>query len=178
MLVTERPSHLRDHAGQIAFPGGKIDALDTTPLSAALREAEEEIGLDGRFIEPIGYLDVHATPSGFRILPVVALVGEGFSLRINSGEVTNAFEVPLAFLMAPQNYQRETAQWNALSTTVSAISFNGRKIWASRLAYSAIFASGFTRIRRLSAKGILRPWFCFAQSLSGSLVPRVRCQLD
>ena len=89
VLFTERTSHLRDHAGQIAFPGGKIDALDATPSVAALREAEEEIGLDKRFIEPIGYLDVHVTPSGFRILPVVARVHEGFSLRINSDEVTD-----------------------------------------------------------------------------------------
>ena len=129
VLFTERPSHLRDHAGQIAFPGGKIDALDTTPLGAALREAEEEIGLDKRFIEPIGYLDVHVTPSGFRILPVLARVHEGFSLRINSGEVTDAFEAPLAFLMARQNHKREAAQWNTLPTSVYAISFNGRKIW-------------------------------------------------
>jgi len=129
VLFTERPSHLRDHAGQIAFPGGKIDALDTTPLGAALREAEEEIGLDKRFIEPIGYLDVHVTPSGFRILPVLGRVHKGFSLRMNSGEVTDAFEMPLAFLMAPQNYKRETARWNTLPTSVYAISFDGRKIW-------------------------------------------------
>jgi 8-oxo-dGTP pyrophosphatase MutT (NUDIX family) len=129
VLFTERPSHLRDHAGQIAFPGGKIDALDTSPLGAALREAEEEIGLDKRFIEPIGYLDVHVTPGGFRILPVVARVHEGFSLRINSSEVGDAFEVPLAFLMAPQNHKREAAQWNTLPTSVYAISYDGRKIW-------------------------------------------------
>ncbi|TYL80832.1 CoA pyrophosphatase [Bradyrhizobium cytisi] len=129
VLFTERPSHLRDHAGQIAFPGGKIEALDLTPVGAALREVEEEVGLDKRFIEPIGYLDVHVTPSGFRILPVLARVREGFSLRIESGEVAAAFELPLAFLMAPQNYRRETAQWNALPTSVYSISFNGRRIW-------------------------------------------------
>jgi hypothetical protein len=72
---------------------------------------------------------VHVTPSGFRILPVVARVHEGFSLQINSGEVTDAFEMALAFLMAPQNYKRESAQWNTLPTSVCAISFNGRKIW-------------------------------------------------
>jgi 8-oxo-dGTP pyrophosphatase MutT (NUDIX family) len=74
--ATQRTSHLADHAGQIAFPGGKIDAVDASLAAAALREAEEEIALDRRFVEPIGYLDVHITPSGFRILPTLARVRE------------------------------------------------------------------------------------------------------
>ena len=74
MLLTQRSAHLNDHAGQISFPGGKIDATDASPLDAALREAEEEIGLDREFIDPIGYLDLYATGFGFRILPTVARV--------------------------------------------------------------------------------------------------------
>jgi 8-oxo-dGTP pyrophosphatase MutT (NUDIX family) len=131
VLFTQRTAHLADHAGQIAFPGGKIDAVDASPAAAALREAEEEISLDRRFVEPIGYLDVHITPSGYRIVPTLARVHEGFSLRLNRDEVEDAFEVPLAFLMAPQNHKRQRAEWNGLTTSVYAIQFNHRNIWGA-----------------------------------------------
>ena len=94
-LRTELPSH----PGQIAFPGGKIDPDDATPAAAALREAEEEIGLTHELIEPIGYLDLYLTFSGFRILPTVARVSPDYRLALNEREVADAFEVPLAFLM-------------------------------------------------------------------------------
>ena len=81
VLLTQRSAHLNDHAGQISFPGGKIDATDASPLDAALREAEEEVGLKREFIEPIGYLDLYATGFGFRILPTVARVRPGFKLQ-------------------------------------------------------------------------------------------------
>jgi 8-oxo-dGTP pyrophosphatase MutT (NUDIX family) len=129
VLFTERTAHLVDHAGQIAFPGGKIDAVDASPAAAALREAEEEIALDRRFVEPIGYLDTHMTPSGYRVVPTLARVREGFSLRFSRNEVVDAFEVPLAFLMEPQNYRRERAEWNGLPTSVYAIAFSERNIW-------------------------------------------------
>ena len=106
VLLTQRAAHLNDHAGQISFPGGKIDATDASPLDTALREAEEEIGLDREFVDPIGYLDLYATGFGFRILPTVARVRPGFKLRVNKAEVDDAFEVPLAFLMDPANHQR------------------------------------------------------------------------
>jgi 8-oxo-dGTP pyrophosphatase MutT (NUDIX family) len=76
VLFLERTAHLADHAREIAFPGGKIDPVDASPAAAALREAEEEVSFDRRFVEPIGYLDVHVTPSGYRILPVLARVRE------------------------------------------------------------------------------------------------------
>jgi 8-oxo-dGTP pyrophosphatase MutT (NUDIX family) len=129
VLFTQRTGHLGDHAGQVSFPGGKIEADDVSPAAAALREAEEEIALDRRFVEPMGYLDVQITPSGFRILPTVARVREGFAVQVNRGEVEDAFEVPLAFLMDPQNYRRESADWNGLTVSVYAIPFNGRSIW-------------------------------------------------
>src|SRR3954471_13414362 len=87
VLLTQRAAHLSDHAGQISFPGGKIDATDASPLDAALREAEEEVGLNRDFIEPIGYLDLYGTAFGFRILPTVARVKPGFNLTINHSEV-------------------------------------------------------------------------------------------
>jgi 8-oxo-dGTP pyrophosphatase MutT (NUDIX family) len=103
--------------------------LMRAPAAAALREAEEEVSLDRRFVEPIGYLDVHVTPSGYRILPVLARVREGFSVRFGRDEVKDTFEVPLVFLMTPQNHRREKVDWNGLITSVYAISFNDRKIW-------------------------------------------------
>jgi 8-oxo-dGTP pyrophosphatase MutT (NUDIX family) len=129
VLFTQRTAHLSDHAGEVSFPGGKIDAADNSPVAAALREAEEEVSLDRQFVEPIGYLDVHVTPSGYRILPVLARVHEGFSLHFNRGEVNDTFEAPLAFLMTAQNHRREKAEWNGLTTSVYAIPFNDRKIW-------------------------------------------------
>ena len=129
VLFTQRTSQLADHPGEIAFAGGKIDTLDASPAAAALREAEEEIGLDRRFIEPIGYLDVHVVPSGYRILPTLARVRDGFSLHFNPGEVTDAFEVPLVLLMTPGNYKRRIADWNGLRASVYAIQFKEYNIW-------------------------------------------------
>jgi len=131
VLLTQRTAQLADHAGQISFPGGKIDASDESPVAAALREAEEEIALPRRFVEPIGYLDVHMTPFGHRILPVLARVRPGFTVRFNKGEVDDAFEVPLAFLMTPQNHKRESRNWNGLTIRLYAMPFGGRNIWGA-----------------------------------------------
>jgi 8-oxo-dGTP pyrophosphatase MutT (NUDIX family) len=145
VLFTLRTAHLNDHAGQISFPGGKIDAGDKSPSAAALREAEEEIALPRRFVEPLGYLDVHMTPFGHRILPVLARVQPGFALRFNKGEVDDAFEVPLPFLMTPQNYKRESRNWNGLTLNLYAIPFDGRKIWG---ATAAIIRNLYERVHR------------------------------
>ncbi|MFX5854698.1 CoA pyrophosphatase, partial [Acinetobacter baumannii] len=90
VLLTQRSPHLSSHAGQISFPGGKIDAGDASPMEAALREADEDVGLAREFIEPIGYLDLYGTAFGFRILPTVAKVKPGFTLKINESEVVDA----------------------------------------------------------------------------------------
>jgi 8-oxo-dGTP pyrophosphatase MutT (NUDIX family) len=129
VLLTQRTAALPDHAGQIAFPGGKIDAQDETPLAAALREAEEEIGLDRRLVHPIGYLDLYMTTLGYRIVPTVARVDPGFRLTLNASEVDDAFEVPLAFLMQPDNHQRHSRPWKGLTRTYYAIPFAERYIW-------------------------------------------------
>jgi 8-oxo-dGTP pyrophosphatase MutT (NUDIX family) len=129
VLLTQRTSHLPNHAGQIAFPGGKIDEGDDGPLGAALREAEEEIGLMHEFVEPIGYLDLYLTFSGFRVLPLVARVRTPYPLSINPNEVVDAFEVPLAFLMDTANHQRNSRDWKGIRREYYAMPFGDRYIW-------------------------------------------------
>jgi 8-oxo-dGTP pyrophosphatase MutT (NUDIX family) len=129
VLLTQRAVHLPDHAGQIAFPGGKIDKGDATPMAAALREADEEIGLADKYIEPIGYLDLYLTTLGYRIVPTLARVRPGFSLALNRSEVDDTFEVPLAFLMEATNHQRHSREWQGMTRTYYAIPFGERYIW-------------------------------------------------
>jgi 8-oxo-dGTP pyrophosphatase MutT (NUDIX family) len=129
VLLTLRTADLASHSGQIAFPGGKIDASDASPLAAALRETEEEIGLDRRSIDPVGYLDLYLTFSGFRILPVLARVEPGYRLKINPSEVAEAFEVPLEFLMHPDNHQRHKRDWRGIERQYYAMPFGERYIW-------------------------------------------------
>jgi 8-oxo-dGTP pyrophosphatase MutT (NUDIX family) len=129
VLLTLRTAELASHAGQVAFPGGKIDAADESPVAAALRETTEEIGLVPTLVEPIGYLDLYLTFSGFRILPTVARVKPGFTLTLNPREVTETFEVPLAFLMTPDNHQRKIRDWNGIQREYYAMPFENRYIW-------------------------------------------------
>jgi 8-oxo-dGTP pyrophosphatase MutT (NUDIX family) len=131
VLLTRRTAHLKDHAGQISFPGGKIDAGDASPAAAAIREAEEEIGLDPRLVTPVGYLDLYMTTLGFRIVPTLARVAPGFRLRLNRAEVDDAFEVPLAFLMAPENHKLHSRDWNGMTRTFYAMPFGARYIWGA-----------------------------------------------
>jgi 8-oxo-dGTP pyrophosphatase MutT (NUDIX family) len=145
VLLTQRAAHLHDHAGQISFPGGKIDPADASPLDAALREAWEEIGLAREFIDPIGYLDLYGTSFGFRILPTVARVRPGFELRINEAEVVDAFEVPLAFLMDPANHQVHSKEFRGIARSYYAMPFADRYIWGAtagilRVLYERIWA--------------------------------------
>ncbi|WP_458761373.1 CoA pyrophosphatase [Afipia sp. TerB] len=131
VLLTKRAEHLNDHAGQISFPGGKIDPTDNTPLDAALREADEEIGLKRNFIDPVGYLDIYATSFGFRILPTLARVRPGFELAINATEVDDVFEVPLAFLMDPVNHKLGTKEFRGMKRSFYEMPYEHRYIWGA-----------------------------------------------
>ena len=106
VLLTERTAHLRGHAGQVAFPGGGRDPDDSSAIATALRETEEEIGVVSGSIEVIGQLPEYLTGTGYRITPVVGLVQPDLTLRLDSFEVAEAFEVPLAFLMDPRHHER------------------------------------------------------------------------
>ena len=129
VLLTVRTPDLTSHAGQIAFPGGKIDPHDETPLAAAIREGEEEIGLDRDLIDPIGYLDLYLTFSGFRILPVLVRVAPDYKLTVNPSEVAEAFEVPLSFLMEPANHAQKTREWRGIQRTYWEMPYGERYIW-------------------------------------------------
>jgi 8-oxo-dGTP pyrophosphatase MutT (NUDIX family) len=131
VILTQRTQHLSSHAGQIAFPGGKIDPEDETPVDAALREAEEEIGLARNFVEPVGYLDVLLTPLGFRILPVLARVRPGFELNVNAYEVDDVFEVPLSFLMDPLNHKLKAREYRGIQRPFYEMPYGERYIWGA-----------------------------------------------
>ena len=114
VLLTERTKHLSSHSGQIAFPGGKADKDDASPVATALRETFEEIGLPASFVQVLGELPLYVTGSAFLITPVVALVRPGFTLALNDFEVADAFEVPLDFLMNPSHHQRHSFEWEGV----------------------------------------------------------------
>ena len=131
VILTQRPHGMRDHSGQIAFPGGKIDPADASPCAAALREADEEIGLRADRIVPLGYLDPYVTGTGFRVVPTVARVLPPFSLALDPREVADAFEVPLAFLMNPANHQQHVRDVAAGRRRFYAMPFEDRFIWGA-----------------------------------------------
>jgi len=130
-LLTRRASSLATHSGQVAFPGGRIDESDRDPADAAMREAMEEIGLARELITPLGYLEPYLSGTGFRIVPVVALVRPGFTLHLNPSEVVDAFEVPFDFLMSPDNHLRHNREWRGLIRSYYAMPYGEHYIWGA-----------------------------------------------
>jgi 8-oxo-dGTP pyrophosphatase MutT (NUDIX family) len=129
VILTQRAAALRVHSGQIAFPGGKMEPQDASPAATAIREAEEEIGLARDHIEVLGYLGAYLTRTGFRVIPVVARVAWPFDLRLDPAEVTEAFEVPFAFLMSEANHQLREREWKGLPRQFYAMPYQDRNIW-------------------------------------------------
>ena len=146
VILTERTEHLPSHAGQIAFPGGKVETYDASPLAAALREAREEIALDQAFIEPLGFLPPYRTGTGFIITPAVALVRPGFKLVRDPAEVADVFEVPFAFLMDETNHRIDSRVWRGAERRFYAMPYGERYIWGAtagilRTLYRRLFSA-------------------------------------
>jgi len=151
VLLTQRTSHLRDHAGQVSFPGGRVEALDQSPIHTALRETEEEIGMGPEHVEVIGYLPEYRTSTGFRVTPVVGLVRPPFILRPDPFEVAEVFEVPLAFLLDPANRQRHSREWRGQLRHYFAMPYGDYFIWGATAGMIVSLAE------RLGCSGPLKP---------------------
>lgn len=131
VLLTRRTERLRHHAGQVSFPGGGIDPLDASPAQAALREANEEIGLPAGQARPLGYLDPYLTVTGYRVLPVLAIVETGFSPLANPAEVADVFEVPLDLLLDPRRLEAVEISFAGRARHVLQYRYAAHRIWGA-----------------------------------------------
>jgi 8-oxo-dGTP pyrophosphatase MutT (NUDIX family) len=131
LLLTLRASHLKNHAGQVSFPGGRIEDTDAGPWEAALREAHEEIGLDSAHVTLGGYLPDHVVISGFRVTPVVGFVRPGFELRLDATEVEDVFEVPLDYVLDPAHRVSRERHFAGVTLRTFEIPYGGRQIWGA-----------------------------------------------
>lgn len=131
VLFTQRTAHLHDHPGQIAFPGGRSEAHDDSPIVTALREVEEEIGLPRERVDVLGILPEYCTITGFRVTPVVGLVDPPLDLRLDSFEVAEVFEAPLSFLLDSRNHQRQCLEFAGASRRFWAMTFDRYHIWGA-----------------------------------------------
>ncbi|MBV8976853.1 MAG: CoA pyrophosphatase [Alphaproteobacteria bacterium] len=140
VLFTERSAALARHAGQVSFPGGRIDAADESLVRTALRETQEETGIAPEFVSVAGFLDAYETGTGFAILPVVGLLTPGFALVPDTNEVAEIFEVPLAFLLDPANRGRDRMEWRGRLRSYYVFRYNGHTIWGATAAMLVNFA--------------------------------------
>lgn len=131
LLLTQRTAHLRDHAGQISFPGGRCEASDASPEATALREAAEEVGLAATQIEILGRLPEYHTVTGFLITPIVALVTPPLNLKLDDFEVADVFEPPLEFLLDQKNHQRHQREFQGVTREYWAMPWQDRYIWGA-----------------------------------------------
>lgn len=131
VLLTRRTAHLAHHAGQVSFPGGNIEPADGGPIDTALRETQEEVGIDRRHVEIIGHLDVYVTRTGFLVTPVVGIVHPPFTLSLDAHEVDEAFEVPLDFLLDPSNHQKCSADFENTTRFFYAMPYGRHFIWGA-----------------------------------------------
>jgi len=153
VILTRRDDGLRNHGGQVSFPGGRVDRVDAGPLAAALREAEEEIGLPRRDAHVLGYLDPLATVTGFHVLPVVARVPEDFVPRARVGEVAEVFSLPLRWLMAPENLERIAIRYRGRDREV--LEYRRHEAAPGQRVWGATASILFNLRQRLLAAGVL-----------------------
>ncbi|HUO88819.1 MAG TPA: CoA pyrophosphatase [Rhizomicrobium sp.] len=144
VLLTQRTEHLARHAGQVAFPGGRQDERDISLVETALRETQEETGIDPAFVTVAGYLDAYETGTGYAILPVVGILSEGFALAPQDAEVAAIFEVPLAFLLDPANRLMQSREFQGRSRSFYSYTYDGRYIWGATAAMLKNFAERIT----------------------------------
>ncbi|MDE1939270.1 MAG: CoA pyrophosphatase [Alphaproteobacteria bacterium] len=140
VLLTRRSEDLPRHAGQISFPGGRVQDSDATLIATALREMAEETGITADFVSVAGFLDVYETGTGYAILPVVGMLREGFALKPDAREVAHVFEVPLAFLLDPANRQEHVLEWKGGMRRVYAFQYETHYIWGATAAMLVNFA--------------------------------------
>lgn len=131
VLLTQRAAHLKNHAGQISFPGGRQEPEDASVVATALRETQEEIGLAPEYISIAGLLDTYETRTGYLVTPVVGFVRHGFELALDSFEVAHAFEVPLEFVMDPANHVIESRPWNGAERRYYVLQYEEHYIWGA-----------------------------------------------
>jgi len=143
ILFTQRSAGLPTHAGQISFPGGKIEPHDETPLDTAYRETEEEIGIQRTNIEFLGFLDNYRTGTGYQIAPALGLVSADYTLKLDNNEVAEVFEVPLSFLMTVENHQKHERKLNGRNRRFYAMPYQDRFIWG---ATAGILRNMFERL--------------------------------
>jgi 8-oxo-dGTP pyrophosphatase MutT (NUDIX family) len=134
ILLTQRTDHLNDHAGQISFPGGRIEEKDATPEAAALRETEEEVGLDRSRVELIGRLDTYVVRTGFEVTPAVGFVHPPFDINPDPFEVAEVFEVPLAFVLDRGNHERQSREFRGAQRFFHVMQYKDRYIWGATAA--------------------------------------------
>jgi 8-oxo-dGTP pyrophosphatase MutT (NUDIX family) len=145
VLLTQRTAHLEHHAGQISFPGGRAEEEDANPVETALREAEEEIGLQRRHVVEIaGFLDLYQTVTGFLVTPVVGFVTPPFELKLDEFEVAEAFEVPLEFILDPNHHERRGMLYQGQQRRYYVIPYEDRFIWGATAAMLVSFARRLT----------------------------------
>ena len=134
VLLTRRTDHLLHHPGQVSFPGGQAEGHDTGPIETALREAEEEIGLQRRYVEIAGFLDSYQTVTGFLITPVVGFIKPSFELNPDPFEVAEVFEVPLSFVLDPRHHERRSMNYKGQERRFYVLPYKDYYIWGATAA--------------------------------------------